>query len=239
AQLQNLLQTFLSAAAEGDAIRALSALSEIAALDPSRPDVLRTDPAIAPIRASVDQFLDRQTTVARLDAEGRLEQTASGADRLAGWDMPPATMVLIANRVFDSGGLANYMRAADLAQLAIDGSRWAPAFVSVPADAPKPVRINSLGGPKRPGGMPLQGIRQATEGIGARLRYLWRAPLLILLVAWLLLGIAGGFGSMLWHRFRLETWPSFLAAIAFQIWGIGFLGLVVLGFYAHVRKVRF
>jgi hypothetical protein len=231
AQLQDLLRTFLSAAAEGDAVRALSALSEIVALDPSRPDVLRADPAIGAIRVSVDQFLDRHTTLARLDAVGRLEAAQeagpSAPERLNGWDMRPETMLLIANRIFDSGGLANYVRAAELAQLVIDGSRWAPGLDGLPAGARELARIKSLTG--RQGGV-----------MSARLKSLWvRAPLLILLFAWLLLGVAGGFWSSLWQRFRLETWPGALAAIAFQVWGIGFLALIGYGFYARVRKVRF
>jgi len=245
AQLQDLLVTFISAAAEGDAIRALSALSEIAALDPSRPDILRADPSIAPIRLAVDQFLDRHTALARLDAEGRLDQAAQSAspsapDRLAGWDMRAATMVLIATRVFDSGGLANYVRAGELAQLVIDGSRWGPAFVNLPGETPELDRIKLPYGAQQPGGTARRALTQAIAGMAARLRSLWlRAPLLVLLLSWLLLGIAGGLGSVVWHRFWSETWPSYLSAIAFQVWGTGLLALIVFGFYARVRKVRF
>jgi hypothetical protein len=244
AQLQDLLTAFVSAAVEGDAIRALSALSEIVALDPSRPDSLRADPTIASIRIGVDQFLDRHTTLARLDAEGRLEQAEQAAGsfpsgKLPGWDMRPANMLLIANRVFDSGGLPNYVRAAELAQLVIDGSRWAPGLAGIPVAAPDSARMNSLYAAKQPGGVARHGVIRAIGKMAARLGPLWlRAPLLVLLLAWLGLGIAGGLGSALWHRLWLETWPGFLAAIAFQVWGIGFLALVGFGFYARARKVR-
>ena len=245
AQLQDLLQTVFSAGAEGDVPRALEALGRIVALDPSQGNFVRTNPAIAPIQASVDQFLDRHTALARIDAEGRLEQAASqlgtsAPDRLTGWDMKPDTMVLIANRIFDSGGLANYMRAAELAQTVVDGSRWAPALVNLPT------AISELTpGKSRYGDKPIAGTAQETQprkrgGMSALLRSLWlRAPLLILLVSWLILGIAGGCWSVLWRRFWLETWPGSLVEIAFQVWGTGFLALVALGFYAHVRKVRF
>jgi hypothetical protein len=240
AQLQDLLPIIVSTAAEGDAPRALSALSEIVALDPSCLDILRRDPAIAPIHASIDQFPDRRTTLARLDAEGRLEQAAheagsSGTDRLTGWDMRPVTMVLLANRIFDSGGLTNYVRAAELAQVVIDGSQWAPGAVSLPARAPGPARIKSLDAARRPS----QAVRRRSGRTSARLRPLWlRAPLLILLLVWLLLGIAGGCGSVLWHRFRPDAWPGSLVEMAFQAWGIGFLVLVIIGFLARVRKAR-
>ncbi|MGA3041678.1 MAG: hypothetical protein ABSF54_12905 [Bryobacteraceae bacterium] len=245
ARVQDLLRTFFSAAAEGDLDSALSALSAIVALDPSRPEILRTDPAVESIRASVDQFLDRYATVARLDAEGRLEQAgqqagSSAPDRLNGWDMRPATMLLIANRIFDSGGLANYVRAAELAQVVIDGSRWAPDVVNLPVAALEWARITSHDAAKQPGGGASLAKWRASGRMAARLRYLWlRAPLLILLLAWLLLGIAGGFGSLLWRRFWPDTWPGSLVEMAFDVWGSGFLILVALGFFAHVRKVRF
>jgi hypothetical protein len=245
AQLQNLLETFVSAAAEGDAIRAVSALSEIVELDPSRPDILRADPAAAAIRASVDQFLDRHTMLTRMDAEGRLEQAAqssgpSAPEKLPGWDMRPATMLDIANRILESGGLANYVRAAEMAQLVIDGSRWAPEFAGFPVAPPNSDRIGWPGAAGRPHGTAGQAIRRVSGIASARLRILWaRAPLLILLLSWLLLGIAGGCWSLLWQRFRLETWPGALVAVAFEVWGTGFLALVGFGFYAQLRKVRF
>ena len=241
ARLQDLVRTVFSATVEGDVTRALGALSQIVVLDPSRPDILRTDPAIESIRASVDQFLDRYATLARLDAEGRLEQAAqqaspSASERLTGWDMPRATMVLIANRVFDSGGLTNYVLAAELAQVVIDASRWAPGVVSLPAE-PQLGRIKSEDAAKEPSGT---AVWRASGRMAARLRYLWlRAPLLIMLLAWLVLGIASGFGSLLWRRFWPETWPGSLVELAFQVWGIGFLILVAFGFFARVRKVRF
>ena len=245
AQLENLLQAFVSAAAEGDAIRAVSALSEIAELDPSRPDILRADPALAAIRVSVDQFLDRHTMLTRIDAEGRLEQAAQSAgpsapEKLPGWDMRPATMLDLANRIFESGGLANYVRAAEMAQLVIDGSRWAPEFAGFPLGPPDSGRIGRKGAVTRPHGMAGQAIRRMSGMALARLIILWkRAPLLILLLSWLLLGIAGGSWSLLWQRFRLETWPGALVALAFEVWGTGFLVLVGFGFYAQLRKARF
>lgn len=243
--MQDLLRTVFSAAAERDVARALEALGQIVSLDPSRSNTVRTDPAIAPIQASVDQFLDRHATLARLDAEGRLAhataQTGTSAlDILTGWDMKPDTMVVIANRIFDSGGLANYMRAAALAQTVIDSSGWAPALIDLPAATAELAPIKSRDGAKQIAGTAQEAERRTRGRMPALLRSLWlRAPLLILLVSWLILGIAGGCGSMLWRRFWLETWPGSLVEVAFEVWGTGFLALVAFGFYARVRNVRF
>jgi len=245
ARLQNLVQTFLSAAAEINVTPALNALSDIVALDPSYPEILRANPVIEPIRASVDQFLDRQTTLAKMDAEGRLGQAAqqvgtSAPEKLAGWDMRPATMLAVANRMFDAGGLPNYLRAAELAQVVINASLWVPGLVGVPAEASELRRMKVRDAAMLPGGAAREAMRRAASLMRGSLRTLWlRAPLLILLLAWLLLGIAGGLASMLWRQISVETWPGALSAVAFNVWGTGFLALVALGFYAGVRKVRF
>jgi len=243
-RLQDLVQTVVSSAAAGDTTRALGAIGQLVALDPSRADTLRGDPAIASIRAAADQLLDRHATLARLDAEGRLAQAAqqlgaSAPERLAGWDMRPGSLLEMAGRIFDSGGLGNYMRAATLAQVVIDGT-CAPAVVNVP---PAPVEFSpfeSRGLAKPPRETVRPEALRASRRLSAALRSLWfRAPLLILLVSWLTLGVVGGLGSLVWRRFWLPTWPGSLVALAFQVWGIGFLVLVLFGFYARVRKVRF
>lgn len=235
ARLQELVRTFLSAATEGDATRAAGALSKIAVLDPTRAETLRADPAMGSIRASVDQLLDRHITLAKLDAEGRLAQATQQAnpalaERLAGWEMKPASMILIANRLFDSGGLANYVRAAELAQLVIDNSRWAPGSVNLaPPELVRP--------PLR--GISRRGLPRSSGGIAARVRALWsRAPLLVLLLSWLLLGVTAGGASLLWRRFWPETLPGSVVAIAYEVWGTGFLALVTFAFFARLRKVR-
>jgi len=244
-RLQDLLRTIISSAAEGDANGALSALREIAALDPLRAETLRTDPAIGSIQASVDQLLDHHTLLVKLDAEGRLAEAApptgpAAAEKLTGWDMSPATMAVIANRLLDSGGLVNYVHAAELAQLVIDGSRWVLGDVSLPPAAPQLARVESRDTAQQPGGTVRQAERHTRGKMSARLGVLWlRAPLLILLLSWLLLGVTGGVGFLLWRRFSPETWPGLLVAIAFDVWGTGFLALVAFGFYARVRNVRF
>ena len=58
----------------GDHARALSNVTEIAALDPHALDPLRTDKVLDPIRTEVDRLVNRLTTVAKMNAEGWLAQ---------------------------------------------------------------------------------------------------------------------------------------------------------------------
>jgi hypothetical protein len=149
---------------------------------------------------------------------------------------------MIANRIFAAGGLPNYARAAELAQVVIDGSRWAPAVIGLPPTAPDPasVQFHDAGARLRKMVRQTEAEGRAGGRIAATLKRLWgRAPLLIVLLAWLLLGTTGGLVSLLWRQLWVETWPGPVAAIAFQVWGTGFLALVAFGFYARVRNVRF
>jgi hypothetical protein len=205
----------------------------------------RIDPIQDPTRSGLEQDLHRHAALARLDAEGRLtlaEQRAglNGLDRLSGWQMRPETMVAIAHRIFDAGGPANYARAAVLAQIVIDGTQWAPGVNGVELAAQESVRARSSDG-SQPTRETLQALSLwLGQRIAVLVRSLWlRAPLLVLLLSWLALGITGGVGSLLWRKLSLSTWPGSLSALAFDAWGLGFLFLVLLGFYARVRHVRF
>lgn len=73
----------------------------------------------------------------------------------------------------------------------------------------------------------------------ARVAVLWnRAPLLVLLLAWLAIGTAGGLASLMQRAVWPEAWPSWLVDAGFSLWGLGFLALVLFGFYVRVRNVR-
>jgi hypothetical protein len=72
-----------------------------------------------------------------------------------------------------------------------------------------------------------------------RIRKLWlRAPLLVLLLAWLAAGFVGGLASAILRIYWPQGWPESLAAAGFEVWGVGFLALVMFGFYARVRDAR-
>jgi hypothetical protein len=202
------------------------------------------DPIQDSTRSGLEQDPHRHAALARLDAEARLalaEQRVGliALERLSGWQMRPETMVAIGHRIFDAGGPANYARAAMLAQIVIDGTRWAPGVNGVELAAQESVRAGSSDG-SRPTRETPRASSLWLERIAVLLRSLWlRAPLLVLLFSWFAIGITGGVGSLLWRKLWLSTWPGSLSALAFDTWGIGFLLLVLLGFYARVRHVRF
>jgi hypothetical protein len=67
-------------------------------------------------------------------------------------------------------------------------------------------------------------------------RALWRrAPLLILLLAWLGIGLLFGLISLVARNLVL---PAAVIDGGFEVWGLGFLVLVILGFYSRIRNVR-
>jgi hypothetical protein len=104
-------------------------------------------------------------------------------------------MMAIAARFVETGRLADCARGDALARLVVE--RYGPK----PA-----VRAGHA-------------LAVAGRAAASRVQRLWkRAPLLVLLVAWLALGLTGLLGG--------------------DIWPIGLLALVGLGFYSRVRRVR-
>jgi hypothetical protein len=80
-------------------------------------------------------------------------------------------------------------------------------------------------------------FRDLQEISSAALRQLWRrAPLLVMMLTWLVVGLAGGFGVAI----ASHIWPDSvfvaLSGIAFNMWGIGFLALVGFSFFMRVRN---
>ena len=105
----------------------------------------------------------------------------------------------------------------------LDQRRWAPAEAATPLSMPVDARIRIPRGTPRP----------RLEAMVAGLRKFWRrAPLLVLLLGWLTVGLGGG--SVL-AVFR-DQWPAAAIALFFEIWTIGFLALVGFGFYVRVRN---
>ncbi|HJT86441.1 MAG TPA: hypothetical protein VJ732_01265, partial [Bryobacteraceae bacterium] len=58
------------------------------------------------------------------------------------------------------------------------------------------------------------------------------------LLAWLGMGIAGGAASWAVRRWRPDHFSPSLSDAGFELWGIGFLALILFGFYMRVRNVR-
>ena len=244
-QLGELLQTAVRAAAEGDALKALNQITQLVRLDPLRAEALRAQPGLEPVRAQIDSLLTRLAQVSRLDAEGRIAQAAHQVEgrpsqTMVDWDAPPETLLLLANRLLDAGGHANFVRAAEVAQVVIDGTRWAPVELPLSSESARPLSkeaARTIAAAATPLSQrnPAFLSRQAP----ARLRILWRrAPLLVLLLGWFGVGLAGGAASWLGQRLFPETWPETLSVAAFDVWAVGFLALVLFGFYMRVRNVR-
>ena len=82
-----------------------------------------------------------------------------------------------------------------------------------------------------------ENLQDLREIAAIALSQLWtRAPLLVVMLTWLFMGLWGGvifsIASHIWPDSPLVTLGNF----AFQLWGIGFLGLVGFGFYARIRQ---
>jgi hypothetical protein len=125
----------------------------------------------------------------------------------------PGFVLSIANQFIETGQLANYLRAQELGRVVAswyDGPLAAGTLS--PADTRRLQRQEELR-------IRLAGLKRAWR----------RAPLLVLLTAWLAIGFTGGIVAMV---FRL---PEGETNTAFQLWGLGFPGLVVLQFVLTIR----
>jgi hypothetical protein len=233
ARLEGLLRASVAAAAEGNAQQALSSLAEFAALDPRRAGTLESEPGLLSIRPEVRQLLSQLASAAHLDAESRLGQAtqlleATGSRKLPGEEFSPEIAIMIAGRLLEAGGYANWMRSAELSQMAINLYAFAPVPAPPPLAAQRRFPI--------PSGHAVPGSRRQWA---PSIRWLWRrGPLLVLLLAWLAIGLVGGSVSAMWRIYWPQTWPQSLSDIGFDVWGIGFLALIGFGFYAKVRNWR-
>ena len=168
----------------------------------------------------------RLESMAGLDAQTRLGEAAKvleswGRQPLPGWDTAPETLLTAANRLYDAGGYVNQLYAASLAQVVIQGARF-------------PIAANRAG----PADSALKS--SPASKFGHRLKALWvRAPLLILLASWFMLGLGAIGVAALLHYFWPEQFPPTIIDSGFALWGIGFLAFIAFGFYVRVRHVRF
>ena len=228
------LQAAITAAAGRDVESALSAATQLVSLHPLRAEALREEPGLEPVRAELHAFLARVAQVARLDAEGRIAQAselvhAAGLKELAGWETRPEILLMLAHSLLDTGGHTNFVRAAEVAQAVIDATHWAPAVAPLGTVPPSPAHSRGALGASR------FTRERGSARTSIRIRALWRrAPLLVLLLAWFAVGLIGGVSSLVLRR----LWPDAPFSSAFDLWALGFLGLVLFGFYMRVRNVR-
>jgi hypothetical protein len=221
--LDGLLATASVAVGHHDVQRALAALTEYVNRNPEHASTLLNTPSLSPIQGEVKEMLHRITIDARTDAI-RLISTAgmvvdAAAKHPQGLDS--AAVLAIAGRFVESGQLANYVRAAELSQAVM-------AFYA--GEAPD-VRLDAA----RRKLLPAKAVRRPLlEFVGAMWR---RVPLLVLLLGWLGLGVAGGLIALLGRWAGGELNPSTVQTCV-EVWGTGFLPLVVFQFLIRVNIFR-
>jgi hypothetical protein len=210
--IAEMMRAAVSAADEGNFVRALERVRELVAMDPERADTLASEPALDSIRAEVSQLLRELAAAARSDAEQKLASAHQALDS-DGAKLPEAdrtdlrTVLSVAVQLVGTERHASYVLAGDLAEVVMTQCGW--TLAGVPVWAP----VEVTGAVRAPG----------------RWENLWRrAPLPILLLAWLALGIIGA----LPFTAIPVAWP--VAALALGVWGTGFVALV--RFYRRARS---
>ncbi len=236
----DLLETAAAAARAGDVSRALSTLTELVRAHPGRAEALPHEPALASIQPQVEGLVQRLTSAARADAEAKIEsasvQMRSGAHGSAHRvEMNPQNVLSIAERLVESGQYANIVLSAELAQAVI--AYYGPFPV-----AGAGVALTGKGGRESaaPQARP-DGKREAFAQVGrkltARAGRMWKsAPLLLMLTVWMATGLLMGMLALLLRAISVE---SQVLDASFEVWGVGFLGLIGFGFYRSIRRLRF
>jgi hypothetical protein len=179
------------AVASGDVPRALHAVTELLTRHPDADLRALQEPALASIRGDIREIVSRLAGEAKIDARNTL---AIAAPLAGGYGMPheaPAVIAL-ANQFIETGQYVNYFRAGELGRLVIS---WSQSETEAQDHAE-------------------QNVAHAVR----RIAVIWRrAPLLVLLGVWLLLGIV-------------------LIRFATELWATGFLALVAIQFVVTVRN---
>ncbi len=173
--------------------------------------------------------LDRITLDARNTAELSVSRAAHAIETAAGahlhrtGDQPdPQTVILLASQLIQTGQLPNYLRAAEMGRIVVE---WYDGLLPISAPVP-----GALSAARRQ--LQLREPRPPSQFF-ARLKSLWRrAPLLILLGGWLMAGLIFGLVARI---FEIQT-PD--TALLFDIWGLGFLGLVGFQFVVTIWRAR-
>jgi hypothetical protein len=239
------LREAILAVEDGRFEQAIGYLASAITRDPSRADELRDRPEFAPIRANLDQLLNRVTQVSKIRAESdlaRIEHSldAAGWPKLPQWETRPELLVRLARQLFEAGGYPNYVRSAELAQTVLQSAYWEAFIPQAPPLSPAQQAlidsdINSdIGGALSPA-PPLW--KTLCEEAPVVLRVLWqRAPLLVLFFAWLTIGSAAGLFYALMRIFSPAASLRSLGDTGFSLWALGFLALVGFGFYARLRN---
>jgi len=240
-RLDDLLRAAVAATAEGNVDRAMVPLTELAMTSPLRAQALGSLPSLSSIRGPIERLVTRLNVAAKVEAQSQLAQAvklldSAGAKELVIREIRAQNLILTAGRLLDAGGYANSVWSAQLSQLVIDPRLWAPNAV------PLPFKVKDADGRTTPaaGGGIFAAIRLVRAGLQlkSRIRRMWlRAPLLVLLLAWFVVGLAGGLFSALVRNYWPRVLSASLISVSFELWALGFLVLVAVGLYVSVRNV--
>ncbi len=193
---QRLMDARLASAA-GNVSKVELKVAEILRDSPASIDALRHEPAFLRIRIEVEAAIRAVVSEFRAKAERSLAEASKtveteGAAPVPGCGADTSVLLAVAMRYFEVGRLPDLARAHRLAE-----------------------RVSAIhrAGQRQ---WPFRALVRGQEGAGR----IWaRAPLLVLLILWLIPGLFG------W----VPQW----------LWAAGLLGLVGCGFIARVRRVRF
>jgi hypothetical protein len=212
AVLDSLLQSAGAAVARHDVPCALAVLAEYINRNPEHAAVLPASPSLMSIEGEVKALLRNMTQDARAGAERVIAAAGLAVDGAGGKHpegLNGAGVLAVAERFVESGQLVNYFRAAELGEALIALYNGTPADIA-------------------PDKSSVRAVRRPLVELAGRL---WRrVPVLVLLVAWFALGVAGGVIAV-----AARTATSTVEA-GVEVWGVGFLVLVVLQFWISVRR---
>ena len=143
ARVDELLRAAEQAAAAQNTGRALDLLRQLANLDPARAEATASNPALASIRTGWEELLGQLGAAARLHAGSRLAEATQRLEMAAVKEtspdeVKPEILLLVAARLMEAGGLANYVRSAAVSDASIDQCRWAPALHAESATVDRP-----------------------------------------------------------------------------------------------------
>ncbi len=220
--LSELLRVAGASALVGDISRVRSALTEIVKLNPEWIQNIQNEPKLQALRGDVNALLENLAGHARVRAERQIEDATAGlelaADRLRPAELRDAETVLaLANRLYESGRHIDFVRAAELAQVLL--LHFPVSVQAAPLIEPQPGR------PSRPS----PGLHRSYQQIA---EWWKRAPILVLLGAWVALGCIAAVLSLALRAVWPEYWNPLLAT---GIWAAGFLAFVA---YVRFRSFR-
>jgi hypothetical protein len=178
-------------------------------------DGLYSHPAQAPAPDLARGTFDVRDSAEKLVAKAaHTIETAGFHGQRVPDDLDPRAVLALANQFIATGQIPNYLRAAEIGRVVISWYDEASlASFRLDAEAAALYRRPSL-----------------RMRFYAMVGTIWRrAPLLLLLIGWLL---SGGFAALL---VRIIGVPGYKTALAFEIWAIGFPALAVFQFVVTIR----